>query len=114
MKILLAGLVFLTSVSARNCSKSKSDIPPCIQARIEEIKKEPRWNPPAEIYEYEYQGKRVFYFNSNCCDNFNPLVDEDCNYLCAPSGGYTGKGDRKCEDFNATAKKIRLVWKDDR
>ena len=81
---------------------------------FEEIKKENKWNPPAEINEYDFQGKTVYLINSNCCDQYNNLVDSDCQVICAPSGGITGKGDGKCSDFTSVAKHTRLIWKDDR
>jgi hypothetical protein len=115
MKSILFTITILLTVVAQKCNKEKEGkIPVCIQHRIDEIKKQPKWNPPAEVYEYNYNGKRVFYFSSDCCDNFDSVVDENCNYVCAPSGGITGKGDGKCKDFNANAKKVKLVWKDDR
>ena len=98
----------------QTCNKSKDSIPSCIQQKIEAIRKESKWNPPAEVNEYSYEGKRVFLFSSPCCDQYNNLYDKDCNLLCAPSGGYTGKGDNKCPDFAEKAKHVRLVWKDDR
>ena len=82
--------------------------------RIEEIKKEPKWNPPAQVDEYSYNGKSVFLFSSNCCDQYNMLYNENCETICAPSGGLTGKGDNKCSDFFNTAKYVKLVWKDSR
>ena len=67
-----------------------------------------------EVDEYIYEGKQVFLFSSPCCDQYNNLYDKDCNLICAPSGGYTGKGDNKCPEFSSKAKHIRLLWKDDR
>lgn len=89
-------------------------IPACIQNRIDSIKKEPKWNPPAEVNEYLYNGKAVYLFSSPCCDFYNTLYGSDCNYICAPSGGFSGNGDGKCMDFKSAAKHVRLVWKDDR
>ena len=109
--ILLLALPFINE----KCSnKNKSKIPACILQRIEEIKKENKWNPPAEINEYEFQGKKVYLISSNCCDQYNSLVDSDCQVICAPSGGITGKGDGKCNDFGNLAKRTRQIWKDDR
>lgn len=88
--------------------------PACILQKIDSIKKEPVWNPPAEIYEYEYNGKKVYAVSANCCDFFNTVVDQECYYVCAPSGGFTGRGDGKCKEFFQLAKQIRLVWKDER
>lgn len=115
MKSVLFTLTVFLTIAAEKCPKGKAqNIPACIQQKIDQIKKEPKWNPPAEVHEYNYKGKRVFYFSSNCCDQYNVVYDENCNYVCAPSGGYTGKGDRLCDDFDSTAKEIRLVWKDER
>ena len=89
-------------------------IPTCINAKIETIKAQPKWNPPAKVSTYKYQGKTVYYFTSNCCDQYNMVYDSVCNYICAPSGGLSGQGDGKCIDFNSKAKFIQVVWEDTR
>ena len=98
----------------QKCSKNKDTVSAGIQQKIEQIQKEPKWNPPAEVNEYSYEGKRVYLFSSPCCDQYNNLYDSDCKLICAPSGGYTGKGDRKCMDFFEKAKHVKLIWKDQR
>jgi hypothetical protein len=111
---LFATFIILTTV-ARDCNCNHQNlVPACIQQKIEDIKAQPKWNPPAEVHAYQYKGKTVYYFTSNCCDQYNVVYDADCNYLCAPDGGYTGRGDGKCADFKAAAEHIRLVWKDPR
>lgn len=110
--ILLSASILL--LTAATCRKALQTLPVCIQQKINEIKAEPKWNPPAEVNEYLYNGKHVYLFSSNCCDQYTVLYDENCNPLCAPSGGLTGTGDNKCTDFLQKAKHIRLVWKDDR
>ena len=115
---LTLSFIFL-ALSYQNCYKDQNRlpdaaIPVCIQKKIDTIKAEPKWNPPAEVREYLYNGRRVFLFSSDCCDQFNQLYDSACQIICAPSGGFTGKGDNRCVDFLATAKEVRLVWKDDR
>jgi len=114
MKYFLLILAIPAVMNSRCRKKSQDGIPECIQQQIEAIKAEPKWNPPAEVNEYLYNGKRVFLFTSNCCDQYNMLYDEKCEPVCAPSGGFTGKGDNKCEDFNESAKHIKLIWKDER
>ena len=89
-------------------------IPTCLQLQIDSVKKLPMWNPPATVEQYEYKGKTVFLMSANCCDFFATAIDENCNYVCAPSGGFTGKGDGKCTDFNEKAKLVKLVWRDER
>jgi len=95
-------------------NKNKSKVPACVLERIEEIKKENKWNTPAEINEYEFQGKTVYLVSSDCCDQYNSLFDSDCQVICAPSGGITGKGDGKCSDFTNVAKFTKQIWKDER
>ena len=107
-------LLLVLPLMNEKCKKSKESIPVCIQQKIDEIRKQPKWNPPAEVNEYDYMGKKAYLFSSPCCDQYNQLYDSDCNAICAPSGGYTGKGDQQCTDFSEKAKFIRLVWKDDR
>jgi hypothetical protein len=115
MKSVLFTLVIFLTIAAEKCKKdSEKEIPTCIQQKIDEIKKQSKWNPPAEVYEYRYNGRRVYYFTSNCCDQYNVVYDDKCNQICAPSGGINGKGDMKCGDFNEKAEKVRLVWKDER
>lgn len=98
----------------KSSSTVAGSMPPCIQRKIDSIKQQPAWNPPLQVNEYEYDGRKVYLFSANCCDQFESLLDANCNYICAPSGGFTGKGDRKCTDFGQQAKHLRLVWKDER
>ena len=122
MKIILLLLSF-TIFASETCDKKKKSqqslpgeqsIPACVQVKIDSIKKLPRFNPPAEVNEYTYKDKRVFLFSSDCCDQFNLLFDDNCKYVCAPTGGITGKGDMSCTDFTKEAKLVRQVWKDER
>ncbi|HVF96792.1 MAG TPA: hypothetical protein VM871_05705 [Flavisolibacter sp.] len=115
MKSILLTVAVVLSLADQKCAKKKTPaFPSCVQTKIDEIKKQPRWNPPASVEEYLYKGKRVFLFSSDCCDQYNQLFDESCNYVCAPSGGITGRGDRKCADFKDSAQFVKVVWKDGR
>lgn len=107
--------LLLATVVTKDCSKEKpSGLPKCVQLRIEAIKKEPRWNPPAQVDEYRYKGKTVYLFSADCCDQFTVVMDSECQYMCAPAGGLTGKGDRKCDDFFTEAQLVKTAWKDQR
>jgi hypothetical protein len=66
---------------------------------------------PKQISSYLYNGKTVYLVIPDCCDQYISLYDENCNFLCAPSGGFTGKGDGKCSDFYDKATKETLIWK---
>ena len=114
MKECLA-IILLLTLEAHNCNKKSSvSIPPCIQDKIEAIMQQPRYNPPATVYRYLYTDKYVYFFSSNCCDQFNYLYDKDCKVICAPSGGITGRGDGRCSNFKQMASDETLVWKDTR
>lgn len=97
-------------LSYQKCGRGIAALPRCVQQKIEELKKGSRINSQASVYEYRYKGKTVYAFNAGCCDQYNAIVDTACNYLCAPSGGITGKGDGKCADFKTEAKEVKLVW----
>jgi len=110
--------MILPLLSGSKCGDNKEKkttgaeaIPACVQKLIDEAAKA---NPPATplaVDEYSYKGKKVYLFTADCCDFYNIAYDENCNPLCAPSGGFTGGGDGKCPDFDATAKKVKAVWK---
>ena len=102
-------------LESQECNKDITvKIPPCIREKIEAIQQQPKYNPPATVYRYSYQNQYVYLFSSNCCDQYNYLYDKNCNVICAPSGGITGRGDGKCADFKQMATGETLVWKDPR
>ncbi len=110
--IIVFSSVFLLSMQ---CRKGVNvDAPSCVEQKIKQIKAQPKWNPPATVSEYDYNGKKVYLFTSDCCDQYIELFDSNCNYLCAPSGGIAGHGDGKCSDFYDKATLIRVLWKDSR
>ena len=91
-----------------------SSIPICIQQKIDSLKQLPVSNPPSQVDEYDYNGEKVYGFSLGCCDMFYAVYNANCNYICAPSGGFTGRGDGLCIDFNEKAKLVKVVWKDER
>ncbi len=107
-------LLLSCAPSAGHKSPARDGTPPCILKRIEEIKKEPVWSPAAEITEYLYHGKTVYLITADCCDQFVTVVDPGCNVQCAPYGGFTGRGDGRCNDFRDSARLVKQVWKDNR
>lgn len=110
MKNLIILLV-VPFLSVSECGKKKNTIPSCLEKMITERTKEIPPNPPEQIDEYLYNGKTVYLVTAPCCDQFNVVYDENCKEICAPSGGITGKGDGKCEDFSKTAQYVKLIWK---
>lgn len=104
--------VFFLTTSCKS-SDQHTEIPTCIQSKIELLKKEPVQNPPAEVWEWVSDTQTYYYFTSPCCDQFNFLYNETCEKICAPDGGFTGKGDQKCPEYIKDMTKT-LVWKDER
>ena len=88
--------------------------PDCVRDRISEIAREDVWNPPAKIYRYTYNGHKVYFIPQRCCDIPSVLLDENCNSICAPDGGISGRGDGGCADFFDARKDEKLVWEDPR
>ena len=56
-------------------------------------------DPILTVTEYDWNGETVYYFGMNCCDQFNPVYDQTCTYICAPDGGFAVQGDGQCVDF---------------
>lgn len=48
------------------------------------------------VVRYLIDGKAYYYVRSPCCDLHNHLYDSAGDYLCAPDGGFTGRGDGRC------------------
>ena len=113
MKSFLFTAAIFLLIAQRKCMNRANPVPSCVQQKIDSLKKEPPFNPRAEVHEYVYNNKRVFYFSADCCDFFTTLADENCNYICAPGGGIKGSGDGKCSDF-AQAKHVARIWVDER
>ena len=110
--LLLTGI--LAIVILTQCTKEEIPVPACIQQKIDSIKKEPPSTPPLEVNSWLFNGRKVYLFSARCCDELVKLYDENCNYICAPSGGLTGTGDTLCKDFYQQAQHMSLIWKDDR
>ncbi len=98
------------------CEKKNTDpsIPICIQLKIKDLKSKPKFNPPASVTQYSYNGQIVYYITSDCCDQYNNLFNGNCNLICSPDGGIIGGGDRKCTDFRNKRTNEKLIWKDPR
>ncbi len=75
---------------------------------------EPVTNPPRSIWRARYYGQLVYYVPPICCDQFSALYDSAGTLLCAPDGGFTGKGDGRCSDFAKRRTEPTVVWEDPR
>ena len=85
-------------------------LPRCIKNKIDSFKLKEQHEKPQRVLEYLYKGKKVYYVVMPCCDFFNEVYDENCKFLGAPDGGFTGRGDGKIPDFFTEAKNEKLIW----
>jgi len=106
---------------AFQCSKKDAAGPACptgtaaLSAKIAELQAKPKGNPAYTIWAYIWNGQRVYLASDKtCCDQYITLYDECFTPLCAPSGGFSGKGDGRCPEFYQQATGQQLVWRDPR
>ncbi len=85
-------------------------IPTCLKNKIDSFKLKEAHERPQRVVEYTYKEKKVYYVVMPCCDFFNEVYDAKCNFLGAPDGGFTGKGDGKIPDFFEAVTGEKLVW----
>ena len=85
-------------------------LPKCIKNKIDSFKLKEAHEKPQRVIEYVYKSKTVYYVVMPCCDFYNEVYDANCNFMGAPDGGFTGKGDGKLPDFFAEVKNEKLVW----
>ena len=115
---LATGITLISTLLlfAQQCGKEdvSNGTPDCVQKKIEEIMSQEVWNPPAKVYSYFYEGRRVYFVPQHCCDFPSQLLDENCNEMCRPDGGFSGRGDGRCADFFDTRKSELLIWADPR
>ncbi len=67
--------------------------------------------PPSCIQRNTYHNEVVFYTPiPGCCDRTSTLYDRCGTVLCAPDGGYTGRGDGRCPDFKIPSDPLNCIW----
>ncbi len=90
-----------------------ADVPRCVEREIRKIKREEVRNPPAKVWRLTFDNAIYYYITSDCCDQFNLLYDTNCDVVCAPDGGFTGRGDGNCPDLSEAIAET-LIWEDNR
>ena len=106
--IISCCILLLNACAPKN--QGMLNMPSCLAAKIDSIKKDGKINPPTSVIQYSYKGAPVYYVTAGCCDQFNNVYDANCTVLGAPDGGITGKGDNKLPDFFANATNKKVVW----
>jgi len=119
LKNITAIFVLTALIFFLQCTKSVDtldglDNPDWINELIKEFESEPVGNPPQSIWRYNYKEQIVYYVPPQCCDQFSVLYNADGDAICAPDGGFTGRGDGHCPDFFSTRTDQKLIWQDKR
>ena len=107
--VFLSGLLFLAG-----CLPTRSSNPKWVDRLVSTFETEAVGNPPQSIWRYEYKGQEVYFIPAQCCDQYSKLYNASGDLICAPDGGFTGKGDGRCPDFFSLRTDETLIWKDPR
>jgi hypothetical protein len=109
---------FLALLAVLGASAHASDGPDArpvwIDALIAKFEAADVANPPLGITRFTYHDAPVYFVPAHCCDIPSQLYDADGNALCAPDGGFTGRGDGRCPDFYQERRDEQLIWRDSR
>jgi hypothetical protein len=105
---ILLVLIITISCNKKGEVEQKIQEKSCVMKLIEERNQD---NNCLEIvYKYKYKGEVVYYFSFNCPDFFHDLYNENCQFICHPSGGISGNGDGNCIDFFDEATGEEIIW----
>jgi len=107
--VCLPAIIFLAG-----CSSTQSANPKWVDQLVSTFKNGPVGNPPRSIWRYDYKGQEVYFIPAQCCDQYSQLYDASGNIICAPDGGFIGKGDGRCPDFISVRTDEILIWQDPR
>ena len=107
-------IIFLVCGCTGVQSTPEAGSPGWIKTLISQYQNAPVGNPPQSIWQYEYNGRTVYYIPPQCCDQFSRLYDASGKIICAPDGGLTGAGDGKCSDFPTVRRDGVIIWSDPR
>lgn len=107
MKVIIS-LLGCVLVSLTGCEKI--DLPPDVPNCVKKLIRNSTGAPQA-VWKYQYKKETVYLVIPDCCDQYISLYSSNCSFICAPSGGFTGKGDGKCPGFYQEAIDGVLIWK---
>lgn len=106
MKLLLCLVLSNFTLASFAKSNYPKGTPKCIVSKIQELKQ--KKDNSTSLYQQANHGEIVYLVSPGCCDMLLELYDDKCNYICAPSFGFTGKGDGECKDLDLENEV--LIW----
>jgi hypothetical protein len=114
MKIRILPILTVFILLAACSQATQSTEPAWLDQLIKQFENNPVANPPLSVWKYAYNGQVVYFVPAHCCDIASTLYGAQGSILCAPDGGFTGRGDGKCSDFFDKRTDEQLVWQDSR
>ncbi len=66
------------------------------------------------VMKFRHWWRTYYYFTGLCCEQLDPIMDADGEYVCAPTGEWAGEGDMKCPKSFPDESGMTTVWKDSR
>jgi len=103
--------LFFTAFGFTSCQKknAKKSPPSCIEERILAFEKTV-CDKGAKVYEYQFQGERVYVFDIGFCDadHSAKVINQDCQEI-GIIGGIDGNQDVNGSNF-AHAQRTAVVW----
>ena len=86
-------------------------LPAWLRIRLADYDAQPGPAAPRAVFEVRYGDGVAYYVQAGCCDQLDPLIDARGVLLCYPTGGFTGRGDGKCQNALAAVADRREVWR---
>lgn len=113
IRLVLAAFLVLALCTCNKVDVAE-DTPRAIKKIIREMQDENPRMPRASIWEYSFEGRKVYYVPPQGGDIPSTLYDSKGEQLCHPDGGLFGAGDGNCPSFFSSRSEERLIWKDPR
>ncbi len=111
INILLSCLLWIISYGLTSCKREKIDVasgtPDCVKDKITQETKD--HTCLSNVYEYDYQDKKVYLFMHDCPDAGDILYNSECTIICT-IGGISGEIHGPCSDFEQQRLNERSVW----
>ena len=107
---ILAFLFLITMISCEKEDHSperpdESELPDCVADLLSTADgTDYSW-----VEEWTLDDGVYYYFTAECCDNLNLLYSSDCEYICAPDGGFSGNGKGDCTAIPDVFER-RVIW----
>jgi hypothetical protein len=110
LRIFSSALLSFAVLSVRAQTGVPAGLPEWLKEQVHAYATAPLGAAPESVWQFDLEGKPVYYIPAPCCDQYDRLFAADGSFLCAPSGGLTGRGDRRCPGILPKRDEMKLIW----